>query len=150
MNEIDPLVTGVTSSRPMYDVEVDRIFMESALADLRERPAALFKRAAVAGAMFWYIGETPLKTAVLFILRAPVFLFSLIGIYRVVRRREVRLWPAIVVLVVYWLAHIPFVPAVRLSAPLTPIMCVFAISNWHHFRQTRLDRKAPEESACEK
>jgi hypothetical protein len=147
MDKIQRLVKNVSSPYPMYDVEVDRIFMKSALEDIREQPAALFPRAVISAAMFWYIGETPLKTAVLFVLRAPVFLLAFIGIYRAIRLRDARLWPAIIIIAVYWLGHVPFVPLVRLSAPLTPIMCVFAIATLYYFWQARRTTTAAGETA---
>jgi len=135
IRKIRSLTAGIRSSSASADIQKEDIYMAGALADIRSDPGLLVRKVLVAGSMFWYIGENRTKTVVLLVLRVPVLILAFLGIYRTICYKEKRLWPAIVVVLTYWISHLPFAPAGRLSVPIMPILFAFAMSNWFWFRE---------------
>jgi hypothetical protein len=76
--------------------------------------------------MFWYLGDTAKKTAVLLILRLPLILLFAWTAFRELSAGRKQYWPAVSLVILFWLMHLPFAPTARLSTPILPILTMFA------------------------
>jgi hypothetical protein len=124
--EMDRIKKSVQGTQVERDIGIDRLMKASAFRDIRQDPSLIVKKAVSAGAMFWFIGDTPAKTLVLVILRLPVlFLFALAS-FKGLRAGQARLWPAVFLVAFFWILNVPFAPSARLSVPLLPILILIA------------------------
>lgn len=108
------------------DIRIDSLMKASALLDIRQDPSLLLRKAAAAGTMFWFVGDTPAKTMVLLLLRLPVLVLFVWAAFTGLRAGQVRHWLAAFIVVFFWLLHLSFAPNARLSVPLLPILIVYA------------------------
>lgn len=141
ISQVRSLTKGIRYTRSLGNIQKEDI-CTSALADIRSDPSLLVRKILVAGSMFWYIGENRAKTLILLILKVPILILALFGIYRSIHCKEIRLWPAIVVILTYYVSHLPFAPPGRLSTPIMPIVFAFAMSNWYWLQQRQLKTKS--------
>ena len=118
------------ASRASWDAQSDRVYLRSALSEMGSEPLLILKKVLTAGAMFWYIGDTPTKTLVLVLLRLPVLALAAVGAWRSLRGRRRQVWLPLAFALVYWICHVPFAPPSRLSVPLMPTVLAFAVSVW--------------------
>lgn len=146
IGQIAFLTEGITSPRPLRDIQEENIYMTSALSELRSDPSLLLRKILVNGLTFWYLGENRVKTLVILLLRIPIFILFFIGIYLSIKCKEIKLWPVIVVILTYWVCHLPFVANARLSAPIMSIVLTFAISNFYWFQQRQLKTESIKRS----
>jgi len=106
-----------------------------ALDEIRQDPALILEKTVSGTFMFWIIGETPLKTLVLMMLKIPVLILAAAGIGMSLRRKQTLLYPAIIVILAFWLGHIPFAVPGRLSTPLMSPLVLFAVSAFFRKKQ---------------
>ena len=123
------LVADLDCSQARCELEEERIYGASAVAEIRAQPRLLLRKLVVAGSTFWYIGENRSKTLVLSVLRLPILLLAAAGVWQSVRTRQRKVWPALVIVAVYWAAHLPFAPPGRLSVVVMPVLLAFAASS---------------------
>jgi 4-amino-4-deoxy-L-arabinose transferase-like glycosyltransferase len=123
MKQIKSSVQGTQWER---NLRIHQLMKASAFEDIRRDPTLIVKKAVSAGAMFWLIGDTSIKTLALLILRLPIiFLFARAAV-RGLRAGRAQLRPAVSIVVLFWLMHLPFAPNARLSVPLLPILVLLA------------------------
>jgi len=130
IDQIQSLTAGLSSKRPLRDLEEEDIYMASAIDELQSDFHLLLKRIAVNGLNFWYIGETRLKSAVLILLKFPIFVLSIISIIAGLKMGEKRIWIFLIVILAYWCAHLPFAANGRLSVPVMPLVMLLALLSW--------------------
>ena len=123
MARIKKSVQGAQYER---DIGIDRLMKAGALEDIRQEPSLIAKKAVSAGTMFWFVGDTPPKTLVLVILRLPVLFLFVGAAVKGIRAGRKELWPAVFLVVLFWILNIPFAPSARLSVPLLPILIFLA------------------------
>jgi 4-amino-4-deoxy-L-arabinose transferase-like glycosyltransferase len=124
--EMDRIKTSVQGTQARRDIGVDHLMLASALQDIRREPSLIIRKVVAAGLMFWYLGDTPAKSVVLLILRLPIILLFIATAFQELRAGRRRLWPAVSMVVIFWLMHLPFAPTARLSIPLLPILVMCA------------------------
>jgi 4-amino-4-deoxy-L-arabinose transferase-like glycosyltransferase len=129
---IKDLTRDISGSRAERDLKSDKIYLNSALEDIHKEPSLIIKKFFVSGLMFWYIGESPSKTIILSIIKIPLLIVAFFGICKAIRLREQRSLPIIAIIIIYWISHLPFAPPGRLSAPIMPMMSVFAMIILQH------------------
>jgi 4-amino-4-deoxy-L-arabinose transferase-like glycosyltransferase len=124
--EMDRIKRSVSGAQHEREIGVDRLMQASATQDIRRDPSLIVKKAIAAGAMFWFMGDTPTKTLVLVILRLPIILLFALAAFEGLRagRKEIR--PAVFLVVFFWILNMPFAPSARLSVPLLPILILVA------------------------
>lgn len=126
IREVFALTDGLQSQGALREIGKERIYREVALREAREHPLAVARHAAFSALSFWFLGETPAKTALLCALRLPVLVLGGLGLVRALRSGSPALELAAAGVLVYWLSHVPFAPPVRLSLPVVPVLCIFA------------------------
>lgn len=119
-------IRGLRGVQWVKDVEGDRYFRHLAVEELRRDPSLVLKKASAAALMFWLAGDTPPKTMVVLLLRLPVLALGFWGAGLLIRRRDRRFIAVLAFVLAYWLVHLPFGGPARLSAPVMPLMVVFA------------------------
>jgi len=129
--EMDRIKKSVQGTQVERDIGIDRLMKASAFRDIRKDPSLIVKKAVSAGAMFWFIGDTPAKTLVLVILRLPVLLLFAWAALKGLRAGQARLWPAVFLVAFFWILNMAFAPSARLSVPLLPILILFASAEFY-------------------
>ena len=130
IEKIEALTADLSIERPWLDIEEEDIFFNSALKELRSDFGLLIKRLVINGLNFWYIGETRLKTIVLIILKLPILVLAVFNAITGLRSGKKKMWIFVIVILFYWIAHLPFAANGRLSVPVMPLAMFFALSNW--------------------
>lgn len=123
MNRIKKSVQGTRLER---EFEIDSLMKASALRDIRQDPSLLLRKAATAGTMFWFLGDTPAKTAVLLLLRLPILVLFVWAAFMGLRGGQAGHRLAVFIVIFFWLLHLSFAPMARLSVPLLPLLMVYA------------------------
>ncbi len=129
IEQVQSIVGGGVSHQFRRELEEETAYMQSAIADIKSNYLLIFKKMIVAGVMFWYIGETPIKTMVQIVLRLPILILALLRIINIIIIHDKKLYLSLIIILVYWMSHLPFAPPCRLSVPVFPILLVFAISS---------------------
>ncbi|MGB3339945.1 MAG: glycosyltransferase family 39 protein [bacterium] len=130
IDQIRSLTAGLSSNRPLRDIQEEDIFMASALNELRGDFGLFTKRIVVNGLNFWYIGETRLKSIVLIILKLPILVLSVLSIFAGLKMGEKRIWIFLIIMFAYWVVHFAFAANGRLSVPVMPLAMLLALSSW--------------------
>ena len=110
------------------EIAAEYFYKDSAMKDMEANLSLLPKKLFSSGLMFWLIGETPSKTMLLIIFRLPIIILAFLAMYNLIYYKVSKLYPAMVICIFYWIAHLPFAPPARLSTPIMPIMFAMAIS----------------------
>jgi len=126
--EMDVLKQDEEENRLRKDLNRNKLMLESALKDIRDNPFLLVKKALIGGAMFWYMGDTELKTIVLLLLRVPVIFLFILAAYRNLRTDKKLHMPIVVIILTLWIFHMPFAPNARMSVPLMAILLMYSVS----------------------
>jgi hypothetical protein len=128
MDHMNSFFDRIKAAGPFKELASDKMFSDMAIAEIKAEPILLIKKIVVAGLMIWYLGDYPVKTLVTSLLILPVLIFGIIGIIRALKNKKVEIWPAVVIIVTYWLSYVLFAPPVRLSVPVLPLLLMFAVS----------------------
>lgn len=126
--EMDVFLSKEEENRIQKDLNRNKLMLESALKDIRENPFLIVKKAAAAGAMFWYMGDTTRKTIILIILRVPVIFLFVLAAYKNLRLDKKLHLPIVVVIFTLWILHMPFAPNARMSIPLMAILLMYSVT----------------------
>ncbi len=105
----------------------DSVLIAASLDRYVREPGFLLRKIAANCALFWMLGETPMKSALFALLQFPLLALFALGMWR--RRRQLRgsvvgLHLAMVVL--YVLPHLPIFAFFRASSVLIPTMVIYA------------------------
>lgn len=128
INQVNSIVGGVNPHGFKAELIDENAYMKSAIADINLNHLLLFNKMVVAGVMFWYIGESTVKTMIQIFLRLPILILSLLRIKDIITTHDRKLYLTLLIIFVYWMSHLPFAPPGRLSVPVLPILLVLAIS----------------------
>ena len=117
---------GLARREAEHDAEEARRSWDRLVDD----PLFLARKVVLNAVMFWTLGETPAKSAVISALQLPLLGLFLLAIVREHRRlglRTLRGIPAILV-ALYFVAHLPIFAFARLSVVLVPTLLAFTIA----------------------
>lgn len=108
----------------------------SCLALARQRiqnsPLFLAKKIALNALFFWTLSDTRVKSLVVASLQLPLFGFWLLASWKVFKRdgpRDLKLLPSVMVMI-YYLAHLPIIACARYSTVIVPTMIAATIASW--------------------
>jgi 4-amino-4-deoxy-L-arabinose transferase-like glycosyltransferase len=121
------VLAGSTASpgSPEGDARLIRHVIDRWSAD----PMSFVRHFAVNALTYWYLSESPAKSAVILLLQVPLIFFAVRG---VLHRREHRGPVLILVLAVlyFWGVHAVIVGWMRYSVPVLPAMILLATAAW--------------------
>jgi 4-amino-4-deoxy-L-arabinose transferase-like glycosyltransferase len=121
------LPKGITGLK--RDIMIDDARGKAAVDKLKRSPAFCAKKAAYGLALFWMLGDTPKKSAVIVLMQLPLFVLfvaSLIVTRRRAGMRDAR-WVCAALVLLYYLLHLPTIALARYSVVLTPTMLALAV-----------------------
>lgn len=106
--------TGLT----MADPAGDRLLLQASLDDAMARPLLFVKRTLLNAVTFWYLSESPVKSAGLLLLQLP--LLAAVAVLARRRRPGAVAAPVLLLVLYFWAAHALVNGWARYSAPLVP------------------------------
>jgi len=111
------------------EVRTNEVFLADSFKHYLDSPTLLPRKVALNSYLFWILGQNATKTGVIAAMQVPlVVLFGISG-WRTLRRRGWRsgAGAGVVMIVLYYLCHLPVVAAARYSVVLVPVMVVYAV-----------------------
>jgi 4-amino-4-deoxy-L-arabinose transferase-like glycosyltransferase len=125
MSRTDSILHG--TGHIATDPKGDKIVANVALDNYQHHPLDYMKRSGINFLTFWYLGETDLKSIVLLILQVPLLIFAMFGLVKG-RKTKIPLAPIVTFLIYFVLVYAMIYGIGRFSAPLVPVLMLFAIS----------------------
>lgn len=123
--------SGVISDKnPRWknEVDIDRVLVKQSFDRYREDPSFLAWKVGYNSWQYWVGSQTKLKTIVVMILQVPLLLLFVAGVYQGTRTPLSKLVVTqLVVIMVYYLLHLPMEGQARYSLALIPTMVGFAV-----------------------
>jgi 4-amino-4-deoxy-L-arabinose transferase-like glycosyltransferase len=112
---------SVTSGSPEGDVQLFRHVTASWIRD----PVSFIRHVAVNALTYWYLSESPVKSAVILLLQVPLIFFAVRGALHAGEHREPVLILVLAVLY-FWGVHAVIVGWMRYSVPVVPALILLA------------------------
>lgn len=93
-------------------------------------PGFLLKKLALNAWMFWTLGDTPLKSAVIMAMQLPLLLFFGMGMRHTIQAEGQRAIHLVIfsAILAYYAAHLPIMAIARFSVVLVPTMLLYAVN----------------------
>ncbi|MGB9588010.1 MAG: ArnT family glycosyltransferase, partial [Armatimonadota bacterium] len=112
------------------ELALDRILTRRCLARYISNPGFLARKTIVNAWLFWSLGETPVKTMVVTGLLVPLAVLYFISVIIVWKKGQLRsiLGVHVVMVLFYYLAHLPVEAIARYSVVLIPTMVLYVVA----------------------
>jgi hypothetical protein len=132
IGEIDELQSSLLPRLRRWEQEmiIDSVFMHRSLGRYLEHPEFLLKKVVLNGVMFWTLGGTPPKSVFISILQIPLvftFVIAALRMFRLQRGFTIQRMHILLV-ITYYIIHLPFFAVARFSVVLVPTMILYGAS----------------------
>lgn len=120
-----PPLSGSGAERELL---LNEALLSRSLQRYRRDPLFLLKKMAINSWTFWTLGETELKSAVISLMQLPLLLAFVVACRRMWKLGRARSIQGVFALLVilYYLGHLPIIALARYSATVTPAMIICA------------------------
>lgn len=111
------------------DVLSDSIFLSRSVARYVDNPRFFFKKLVLNSWMYWTLGETEQKSAVISLLQIPLLMLFILSGVKILKHKGIRTIQGVHISLVllYFMFHLPIVAMARLSVVLVPTMLTTAL-----------------------
>jgi 4-amino-4-deoxy-L-arabinose transferase-like glycosyltransferase len=128
--------SSVSAGSPEGDARLIRHVTGTWSAD----PMILVRHVAVNALTYWYLSESPVKSAVILLLQVPLIFFAVRGVRSPGEQKDAFVLLLLAVLY-FWGVHTIIVGWMRYGVPVVPLMILLAVSGW------RANTRAPSHPA---
>jgi hypothetical protein len=132
MERIRAVYSSLPPNMKRYEgeLELDSILTKRCLNRYRTHPGFLIKKVLVNSWLFWSLGETPAKTIVISSLLIPMAILFFLFSFVLLKRKQLQgvLGVHVLMVVFYYLAHLPIEAIARYSVVLIPTMLVYVVA----------------------
>jgi len=144
----EQLLATVPPALPRWEREVrlNEILLADSFNRYRESPTLLPRKVAMNSYLFWILGQNATKTAVIAAMQVPLVALFGVSAWRTLRRRGWRsgAGAGVILVVLYYVCHLPVVAAARYSVVLVPVMVVYAVGLFFGLPQSPADTNVAE------
>jgi len=129
MEQMDEVIESLPESSSFHEFELmlDDALLQQSLEKYRDNPFFLVRKSILNAFMFWTLGESPGKSLALSVMLLPLFILFVIASVISIRRGQLRAIQGlhVILILAYYVAHIPMEAIARYSVVLVPSMIMY-------------------------
>lgn len=117
------------------EVKADEAYLQESLQRYKADPSFFFKKILYNAWAFWIMGTSFVKTCLIALLQLPLLFFFILGCISISKRDHGKLYALpILMVLIYYLEHLPVLSGARFSVVLIPTMLTYCFASKYLYR----------------